>query len=265
MKISRRVKRPARKRQLHWARSHPEMGPKCARSVTFRTPTSTKPRQPLPVHCTRLRQHPFSLRRLQPRLAAAWVVVGYTTDLPLAKALPCRSCWTSCIATSVEGGDKVVSRSAGSTSEPALYASVAQQHLPAYLRHSGGKPVQSEVRRIRKLYQQLVRAKRVAFPESRKALSAPTSHGVYVIYGSRGATLHVGRTVSGRRGLRQRLNNHLQGQSSFTAAMFGRKGARLRRSHSFAYVEVSNARRRALLEAYAVGNLCPRHVGTGSS
>lgn len=125
--------------------------------------------------------------------------------------------------------------------------------------------MQRELQTIKKLFAQLMKAAPIAFPSARQRLDAPTTQGVYLIFGPRGRILHVGRTVSGQRGLRQRLNNHLQGQSSFTASMFKRKGHLLRETHSFAYLEVSDARRRALLEAYAVGNLCPEHLGVGEN
>lgn len=120
-----------------------------------------------------------------------------------------------------------------------------------------------ELQNIKKLFALLIRGQRSKFPAARERLAATSNHGVYLIMSPRGKVLHVGRTVRGRNGLRQRLNDHLQGQSSFTARYFDRKGAKLRRSHSFSYVEVPDSRARALLEAYAVGHLCPAHIGTG--
>ena len=38
----------------------------------------------------------------------------------------------------------------------------------------------------------------------------------------------------------------------------------MRGTHRFKYLEVENIRQRALLEAYAAGNLCPIHFGTGA-
>jgi hypothetical protein len=118
---------------------------------------------------------------------------------------------------------------------------------------------------IRKLFGQLVRAPRTAFPNPRERLAVPDKHGVYVIYSPRGTVLHVGRTVRGERGLRRRLNNHLHGRSSFTRQFLDGKGSQLRGTHSFSYLEVANARRRALLEAFASGSLCPKHLGVGEN
>jgi len=99
------------------------------------------------------------------------------------------------------------------------------------------------------------------FPQLGERLSAPDTHGVYVIYAPRGTILHVGRTVHGKKGLHQRLNNHLHGSSSFAKQFLGGKGSTLRGKHSFAFIEIPSARTRALLEAYAVGCLCPKHLG----
>ena len=54
-------------------------------------------------------------------------------------------------------------------------------------------------------------------------------HGVYIIYSPNGRVTHVGRTVRGKRGLRQRLNNHLHGASSFVYLMHGAGRSRLSR------------------------------------
>lgn len=122
-----------------------------------------------------------------------------------------------------------------------------------------------EFTNVRTLYSRLLAAEPIAFPLAGEGLEAPSAHGVYVIRSPRGTVLHVGRTVRGRHGLRQRLNNHLHGASSFAKQHFQGKGSKLRGTHTFAFVKISNARMRALLEAYAVGNLCPRHLGLGEN
>jgi excinuclease UvrABC nuclease subunit len=118
---------------------------------------------------------------------------------------------------------------------------------------------------IRKLYRQLLRCRPTPFPRAGERLVVPDKHGVYIIYASRGTVLHVGRTLRGKRGLRQRLNNHLHGNSSFTIQFLRGKGSKLRGTHKFAFVEVSDARARALLEAFAIGCLCPKHLGVGEN
>jgi hypothetical protein len=125
--------------------------------------------------------------------------------------------------------------------------------------------VPRELARIKTLYRRLLWRKPLRFPNAGEHLSVTDKHGVYIIYGPRKQVLHVGRTLRGRKGLRQRLNNHLHGSSSFTARYLRGKGSKLRGSHSFAFVEISNARTRALVEAFAVGNLCPKHLGLGEN
>ncbi|MBI4559671.1 MAG: GIY-YIG nuclease family protein [Candidatus Hydrogenedentes bacterium] len=124
--------------------------------------------------------------------------------------------------------------------------------------------MQRELHKIKRLYRRLVNAQPQRFP-----LEGPPKvsrkHGVYIIFSPRSTVLHVGRTVRGQKGLDQRLNNHLHGASSFTLQYLDGKGSQLRGTHWFAYVEVSRPRSRALLEAYAVGHLCPKHLGVGKN
>jgi len=90
---------------------------------------------------------------------------------------------------------------------------------------------------------------------------APSKQGVYVIRKGQ-VVLHVGRTVGGKNGLRQRLKNHLYGSSSFTNKYLNGKGAVLRKRHTYQFLMVKkNERLRSLLEAYAIGMLCPKHIG----
>ena len=122
-----------------------------------------------------------------------------------------------------------------------------------------------ESSQVRRLLTQLKRARPQAFPVSGERLDVPDKHGVYIIYSSRLVVLHVGRTVRGKRGLRQRLNNHLHGASSFAIQFLKGHGAKLRRNYRFAYIEIADARVRALVESLAVGTLCPRHLGVGEN
>ena len=116
---------------------------------------------------------------------------------------------------------------------------------------------------IHKLYLQLLKAQPCRFPKLGELLAVPDKHGVYIIFSPRGTVLHVGRTVRGKKGLSQRLNNHIRGNSSFTNQFFRGKGSKLRGTHKFTFIVIADARRRALLEAYAIGSLCPKHVGLG--
>ncbi len=116
---------------------------------------------------------------------------------------------------------------------------------------------------VRRRFARLMRAKRYRFPSHRERLFAPPHHGVYVVFGPGNRILHVGRTVRGKRGLLQRLTDHLRGNSSFTASSFQRDGSKLRGKCSYAFLTIKDARSRVLLESYAVGFLCPKHLGLG--
>ncbi len=126
-----------------------------------------------------------------------------------------------------------------------------------------GEVVNKEQRKIRSLYETLLHTPLKKFPRTGMRFDVPADHGVYVIYNARGKILHVGRTVRGKKGLIQRLKNHLRGQSSFMAIYFDRDLSKLRQGCQFRYLVVPNARERALLEAYTTGLLCPAHIGIG--
>jgi hypothetical protein len=121
-----------------------------------------------------------------------------------------------------------------------------------------------EQKQLRALFVKLTRAPLQLFPRPRRRLDAPDRQGVHVIYSPRGQVLHVGRTPKGIGGIRQRLNNHLHNASSFTTKYLKGDGAKLRRGCKFSCLVVKNTRHRALLEAYAIGRLCPAHIGDGS-
>jgi hypothetical protein len=123
--------------------------------------------------------------------------------------------------------------------------------------------MKSEKTTIQKLYKNLTSQKRFAFPEKGKPLNVPCTHGVYIIRKGNKA-LHVGRTHRGKKGLHQRLSNHLHGASSFAIKSLGGVGEKLRKDYTYQYLEVKSDRQRALLEAYAVGTLCPVHLGLGN-
>jgi hypothetical protein len=127
--------------------------------------------------------------------------------------------------------------------------------------------MEAEQRAIKSLFKKLNGAGSNHFPKHGQKLLAPDKKGVYVIYGPKGKALHVGSTPRAKKGLAQRLRNHLQGQSSFTKKFFAKsekRGPQLRNGYSYAFVIVPNDRRRALLEAYAIGSLCPKHIGHGA-
>jgi hypothetical protein len=124
-----------------------------------------------------------------------------------------------------------------------------------------------EQKRIRADFLKLINARCQAFPVNSMELeSVPDEQGVYVIYSPRAKkVVHVGRTNRGAAGLRQRLRNHLDGLSSFTDKYLKGQGSKLRSGYTFRCLSVRSPRRRALLEAYSTGCLCPSHLGTHKS
>jgi hypothetical protein len=86
---------------------------------------------------------------------------------------------------------------------------------------------------------------------------------VYLLFDASGEVAHVGRTTRARAGLFQRLRAHLAGRSSFVIGFLKGRRSKLRLGYSYSFIEVEDARLRALVEAYATGVLCPRHIGTG--
>ncbi len=116
---------------------------------------------------------------------------------------------------------------------------------------------------IKILFDKLCRQLKRTFPRFRQPLDAPLKQGVYVIR-KKETVLHVGRTLGGRNGIHQRLKNHLHGSSSFTKNYLHGNGATLRRKgYTYQYLELEDSRKRAFLEHYAIGTLCPRYLGTG--
>lgn len=87
--------------------------------------------------------------------------------------------------------------------------------------------------------------------------------GVYIIYDFQKCVLHVGNTPRGQSGLNGRLNNHLDGKSSFARGYLKPNNINLREEYFFRYLEIEDARQRALVEALAIGTFCPKHLGTG--
>lgn len=117
---------------------------------------------------------------------------------------------------------------------------------------------------ILKLLKQLRKQPLKRFPAPRERLEAPDAQGVYVIRDPKRVVLHVGRTLRGKKGLRQRLKNHLQAGSSFVIAYLRGNGKRLRSGYTYQCLEVSASRDRVLLEYAATVWHCPKHLGDGA-
>jgi hypothetical protein len=123
--------------------------------------------------------------------------------------------------------------------------------------------LRSERLEIEKFFAKLRKQPMRQFPKTHQRLDAPRKHGVYVIR-KKTVILHVGRTLRGKDGLYQRLKNHMHGLSSFARKYLKGDGGILRKpQYTYQYHIVEDKRIRALLEAYAIGKLCPRHIGLG--
>ncbi|HXE85705.1 MAG TPA: hypothetical protein VN524_02765 [Hyphomicrobiaceae bacterium] len=118
---------------------------------------------------------------------------------------------------------------------------------------------------IKSLFDDLMRAPLQKFPAQRGELAAPKEQGVYIIYSPSHDVLHVGSTPKARNGIAQRLRNHLSARSSFASRYLNGDGSRLRQGYVFRCLVVENRRLRALLEAFAIGHLCPAHIGHSSA
>ncbi len=121
----------------------------------------------------------------------------------------------------------------------------------------------NESQKVKNLFDELCARPKQSFPRDRQPLDAPSQPGVYVIHNEQ-IVLHVGRTLRGGGGIHQRLKDHLYGSSSFTNKYLNSRGATLRKDgYTYQYLKLDDSRKRALVEAYAVGTLCPRHIGLG--
>ena len=120
-----------------------------------------------------------------------------------------------------------------------------------------------ERERISQLLDKLINSESFEFPDYRQPLHAPKEQGVYIILDSQETVVHVGSTPRAKYGIYQRLKNHLSGSSSFKYHYLNGDGYKLRKSYKYRFIVVENPRERCLLEAYAIGFLCPKHLGVG--
>jgi len=120
-----------------------------------------------------------------------------------------------------------------------------------------------ERKTVTALFTRLMKNPLQTFPPLRGKLIAPKQKGVYVIHNPSGIVVHVGRTPRGKEGIYQRLRDHMSGNSSFTRKYLKEDGSKLRNTYQFRSIAVDDTRHRALLEAYAAGQLCPEHLGLG--
>jgi hypothetical protein len=116
---------------------------------------------------------------------------------------------------------------------------------------------------IKELLAKLLREPFHLFPARGERLQASNRKGVYIIYDPQDNVLHVGSTPRAKGGLGQRLRDHLRGNSSFTVSHFRGDGSCLSEGYKYRYLVIEGGRRRALVEALGIGELCPVHIGHG--
>ncbi len=120
--------------------------------------------------------------------------------------------------------------------------------------------MECEISKVRNLFAKLCQEPKHLFPELERKLQVSKEHGVYVLYRN-DDVVHVGRTLRGKEGLNQRLKNHLYGSSSFVKNFLKDKALLRGEEFQYQYILVESPRDRALLESYAIGSLCPEHLG----
>ena len=118
---------------------------------------------------------------------------------------------------------------------------------------------------IKSLFNELIRRPLQTFPAHREELGAPKQRGVYIIYNRKREVLHVGATPKAKNGIAQRLRNHMSAKSSFVSRYLSGDGSQLRDGYMFRCLVVEDRRLRALLDAFAIGHLCPAHIGHGGA
>ena len=120
-----------------------------------------------------------------------------------------------------------------------------------------------ELRNNKTLFTELMKTPLQTFPPLRGKLIAPKKQVVYEIRDPSGIVDHVGKTDRAKEGGHQRLRAHMSGSSSYVIKYLKGDRSKLRNKYQFRCIVVDDPRLRALFESYAVGQLCPRHLGTG--
>lgn len=115
----------------------------------------------------------------------------------------------------------------------------------------------SDFIKITSLFRELKKQPIKKFPALHRKVDAPEKPGVYVIYNPKGRVEHVGESGS----IAGRLRGHLHSNSSYVNRSLKRAGGRLRKGYSFRYLTIAKSRHRMLLQAMAIGQFCPRHIG----
>lgn len=113
---------------------------------------------------------------------------------------------------------------------------------------------------IKELLNELLKEPLKYFSDNDTISKLTIAQGVYIIYQDK-SILHVGRTYRAKQGIKQRIKNHLYGNSSFMKYFDKMNKEKLKKYCTFKYIEVKSDRKRALLEFLAIGILCPEYLG----
>lgn len=118
----------------------------------------------------------------------------------------------------------------------------------------------NEPEEIIRLFKMLISGEMTSIPAVGR-INIPDRHGVYIIYDANMRVAHVGRSITGKKGLKQRIGNHISGRSSFIRIYHEGDRSVMRSGYTLRYLIVEDTRKRALLEALTAGKLCPLHLG----
>lgn len=122
--------------------------------------------------------------------------------------------------------------------------------------------MRTEPDRIAEYFHALWNQDWLVFPKKHEPLYATTRKGVYVIADQQKIVLHVGATPRAAHGIEKRLKDHLGGKSSFARSYLRPRKQNLRNGSLYCYKPIKSSRVMALVEAYAISRLCPKHLGT---
>jgi hypothetical protein len=116
--------------------------------------------------------------------------------------------------------------------------------------------LKKEPQRIIELFNKLMSVPLRPLRTWRRLDDVPIKPGVYVICDPRGSFVRVGM-AEGRLGLQGRLTQHRDRFRKRNPQKYQKQ------NHQYRCLVVLNPRKRALLEAYATGSLCPREIRLG--
>jgi hypothetical protein len=124
--------------------------------------------------------------------------------------------------------------------------------------------MKGEPKAVKAKLAQLLRSPMVPFPPAGERLDVPDLHGVYIIYDPKGQGSPCRPDGSRETRALPEAQQPPQGASSFVVTALDGKGSVLRDGYKYRRISIENSRLRAFLEAFAIGHLCPDHIGDGA-